>query len=353
MSLKLIGVEKKILSNTHIYPINLELKKNSINVLLGPTLSGKTTLMQLMAGLDLPTSGKVYFNNQDVTGVKVQKRNVAMVYQQFINYPSLSVYENIASPLRVAGLDSNTIKLKVDEIATLLKLNKFLEKKPHELSGGQQQRTALARALIKDANLILLDEPLANLDFKLREELRDELPKIFERRDCIVVYATTDPMDALLIGGNIIIINEGNIVQYGKTFDVYSNPKNLVAAKVFNDPPLNIFDGSVKNKKINVSNVSFSSGKKLNDLADGNYKICVRPHHLKNTKENASDIEIEGKIKISEINGPETLIHFNFLNYDCTSLVKGIFNYSINEKIKFYFNPDNCLIFDTNHNAIH
>ena len=233
MSLELKNVEKKIGAETHIYSTNLKFEKNTINILLGSTLSGKTTLMQIMAGLDKPTSGEIWFNEKNVTGVAVQKRNVSMVYQQFINYPNFTVFDNIASPLKITGISSDEIKKKVGEVSELSKISGTLNKKPHELSGGQQQRTALARALVKDSGLILLDEPLANLDFKLREELREELPKLFENRDCIVVYATTEPSDALLIGGNAATLEEGRVVQYGKTIDVYSKPINLVSARVF------------------------------------------------------------------------------------------------------------------------
>jgi glycerol transport system ATP-binding protein len=348
MSLNLTNISKKNLFETHIYSSNLILEKNSINVLLGPTLSGKTTLMRLIAGLDEPSTGKIYFNKKDVTKDKVQKRNVSMVYQQFINYPSLTVYENIASPLRVLKHEPDFIHQKVIEVASLLKLNNFLEKRPHQLSGGQQQRTALARALIKNADLILLDEPLANLDFKLREELREELPKIFTKRDCIVIYATTDPMDALLIGGNTIVINEGKIVQYGKTIDVYKNPSDLISAKVFNDPPLNVFESRIKNGIVNINNIEFHLSKSVSKNLSGNYKVCIRPHHLKNKKEEIDDVEIEGKVRICEINGSETLIHFDYNKLNYTSLINGIFNYSIQDTVKFYFKPSNCLIFNSN-----
>ena len=227
MSLELKNVEKKIGLDTHIYPTNLKLQKNTINILLGSTLAGKTTLMQIMAGLDKPTSGEIWFNNKNVTGMKVQKRNVSMVYQQFINYPNFTVYDNIASPLKITGVSSDETKQRVGKVAELLKLSGMLNKKPNELSGGQQQRTALARALVKDSDLILIDEPLANLDFKLREELREELPKLFEDRDCIVVYATTEPSDALLIGGYTATLLEGKIVQHGKTLEVYNQPNSL------------------------------------------------------------------------------------------------------------------------------
>ena len=183
MSVELKDVEKKVGINTHIHSTKLKLEKNTINILLGSTLAGKTTLMQIMAGLDKPTTGEIWFNGENVTGKEVQKRNCSMVYQQFINYPNFTVFENIASPLKITGITTDEIKERVGKVAELLKLSAMLNKKPDELSGGQQQRTALARALVKDSDLILLDEPLANLDVKLREELREELPKLFDDRD--------------------------------------------------------------------------------------------------------------------------------------------------------------------------
>ena len=202
MALELRNIVKRVGDQTHIHDTSLTLAEDGFNILLGTTLAGKTTLMQIMAGLERPTSGEVWFNGQNVTGVSVQKRNVSMVYQQFINYPNFTVFENIASPLRVVHMDEQEIAKRVEQIAELLRLTPLLKRSPSELSGGQQQRTALARALVKDADLVLLDEPLANLDFKLREELRDELPKLFANRKCTVVYATTEPSEALLLGGH-------------------------------------------------------------------------------------------------------------------------------------------------------
>jgi glycerol transport system ATP-binding protein len=165
MAIELRNVSLRVGAESHIYETDLSLQAGQFNILLGTTLSGKTTLMRLMAGLEKPTTGELHVNGEDVTGVAVQKRSVAMVYQAFINYPSFSVYDNIASPLRVAGLPRAEIDKKVRIYADLLKLTPMLERLPSELSGGQQQRTALARALVKGAQLVLLDEPLANLDY--------------------------------------------------------------------------------------------------------------------------------------------------------------------------------------------
>src|SRR5687768_3701711 len=195
--------------------------------------------MRLMAGLDVPTAGRVVFNGEDVTGVPVRRRSVAMVYQQFINYPNLTVYENIASPLRVAGVAAAELDKRVNETAALMKLTPLLKRKPLELSGGQQQRTALARAIVKGAALVLLDEPLANLDYKLREELREELPRIFSATGAIFVYATTEPVEALLLGGWTATLGQGRVTQFGRTVDVYRRPNSLETARIFSDPPIN------------------------------------------------------------------------------------------------------------------
>jgi len=267
--LELEGVSKQVGNSMHIRDVSLALNRGSLNVLLGPTLSGKTTLMRLMAGLDRPSSGKVRMDGEDVTGKSVKQRDVAMVYQQFINYPAMTVYENIASPLRISGADKKTVETKVGEAAELLKLTPYLDRTPLNLSGGQQQRTALARALVKGAALVLLDEPLANLDYKLREELRVELPRLFAQTGAVFVYATTEPHEALLLGGQTATLHEGSVTQFGKTIDVYNRPANLTTARIFADPPLNSLEVDVQGETI--MHGSHALGKTLNPLADGVY----------------------------------------------------------------------------------
>jgi glycerol transport system ATP-binding protein len=275
-----------------------------------------------------------------------------MVYQQFINYPNFTVYDNIASPLKITGIKSNEIKEKVGQVSKLLKLSDMLNKKPNELSGGQQQRTALARALVKDSGLILLDEPLANLDFKLREELREELPKLFENRDCIVVYATTEPLDALLIGGNTATLMEGKIVQYGKTIDVYNKPQNLTSAEVFSDPPINISEIKKNGDIFSLLNEKVKWETKSVNLQDGNYKVGIRPHNITTYKEGNNSIEIRGKVLISEISGSESLIHFTNANLNWVSLSNGIHQMDVGQEAKLYMNVDEFIYFDQNNNLV-
>ena len=249
MTLELKNVSKRVGADMHIHDTSLVFDDNSFNILLGATRAGKTTLMQLMAGIQKPTTGAIWHRGKDVTHVPVQRRNVSMVYQQFINYPMLSVFENIASPLRVTGMAETEVKSRVGKAAEILRLTPMLDRKPAELSGGQQQRTAIARAIVKDSDLIFLDEPLANLDYKLREELRDELPKLFSGRKAIVFYATTEPHEALLFGNQTLTMHEGRITQFGPTAEIYRKPNSLVSARVFSDPPINIARVTKKGKQ--------------------------------------------------------------------------------------------------------
>ena len=228
MTLELRNVVKRVGAETHIYETSVRLAEEGFNILLGTTLAGKTTLLELMAGLERPTSGEIWFDGRNVTGVPVQKRNVSMVYQQFINYPNFTrLREHRLAAARGAACAQRRSTAASRRIAELLRLTPMLQRRPAELSGGQQQRTALARALVKDADLVLLDEPLANLDFKLREELRDELPKLFAGRRCTVVFATTEPIEALLLGGHTAALLEGRITQFGPTAEVYRQPADL------------------------------------------------------------------------------------------------------------------------------
>ena len=346
MALELKNVEKSVGSDVHIYPTDLTLEPGSFNTLLGTTLAGKTTLMQMMAGLEKPTRGEIWFNGSNVTGVAVQKRNVSMVYQQFINYPNMSVFDNIASPLRVAGLPADEIKTRVGDMAELMHISAMLDRRPSELSGGQQQRTAMARALVKDSDLMLLDEPLANLDFKLREELRDELPKLFVERNCVVVYATTEPTEALLLGGKTAAMHEGRVVDFGPTGEIYRRPSGLTSARVFSEPPINLAKAVVRSGWIRLDEgVSWQAD---NELADGDYTIGIRPHHVSPIRQSAKSVVIEGKVKVAELTGSESIIHFHAHDHPWVSLSHGVHPFESGKFARFYADMSKCFFFDAN-----
>jgi glycerol transport system ATP-binding protein len=345
--LELKGVTKVVGADTHIDAVNLTLQHASLNVLLGPTLSGKTSLMRLMAGLDVPTSGSVWFDGVNVTGVPVQKRRIAMVYQQFINYPAMTVYENIASPLRVAGTDQSKIDREVRRAAELLKLTPYLDRTPLNLSGGQQQRTALARAIVKNAGLVLLDEPLANLDYKLREELRAELPKIFAESGAIFVYATTEPSEALLLGGNTATLSQGRVTQFGPTIDVFRRPHDLVTARTFSDPPLN----TIVLRKSGTSflldgGVNLPVPSELKGIADATYTVGFQPHHLSLTRPNREAVSVTAKVKVTEVTGSESFVHLDFADVHWVMLAHGIQVFEPDQMVEVYIDPRHLMVFD-------
>ena len=349
MQLELRNVSKKVGSQFHISDVSLTFEAGTLNILLGPTLSGKTSLMRLMAGLDQPTSGTVHFGGRDVTGVAVQKRNAAMVYQQFINYPNLTVFENIASPLRIAKVPDPIIKEKVAKVASLLKLDKMLSRSPQELSGGQQQRTALARALVKEADLVLLDEPLANLDYKLREELREELPRIFSETGSIFVYATTEPSEALLLGGNTASLSEGRVTQFGPTIEVFSRPQNLITARTLSDPPLNSLPVTkLNNRMLFKSHVEIPVLGQLPQLPDDDYTIAFRPHHLYLQRTSDAEIEVKAKVAVTEITGSESYVHIDVAGIRWVLLAAGIHNFDVHETIEIFMDPSKFYVFDRN-----
>jgi glycerol transport system ATP-binding protein len=279
----------------------------------------------------------------------VQKRNAAMVYQQFINYPNLSVFENIASPLRIAKVPTPQIKERVAKVARLLKLENMLSRSPQELSGGQQQRTALARALVKEADLVLLDEPLANLDYKLREELREELPRIFAATGSIFVYATTEPSEALLLGGNTASLHEGKVTQFGPTIDLFYRPQNLVTAKILSDPPLNILPVTkLNNRMLYKSHVEIPLLGQLPQLPDDDYTIGFRPHHLYLERQSEKAIAVKAKVVVTEITGSESYIHIDVAGVRWVLLAPGIHNLDVHETIEIFMDPDQFYVFDRN-----
>ncbi len=345
--LELKSITKYERGQAHVEGVNLSLAPGKLNILLGPTLSGKTTLMRLMAGLDKPTSGEIIMDGQVVTGVPVRKRNVAMVYQQFVNYPSLSVYENIASPLRVRRATNREIKQKVEGAAEILGIKEFLRRRPSELSGGQQQRIALARALVKEASLVLLDEPLANLDYKLREELRTELPRIFKRTGAVFVYATSEPTEAMLIGDSVTCLHEGRIASTGMARRLYDHPNTLVTAQIMSDPPLNTIRIKKKGAVLEFDgDRHLHAGTHMEALADGPYEIGLRAHHL-NIGAPTND-GIEAIVATTEVTGSETMVHAEFLGTRWVSLLHGVHALNAGDKISLNPDPNKLFVFDGN-----
>jgi glycerol transport system ATP-binding protein len=226
-----------------------------------------------------------------------------------------------------------------------LRLTDHLKKTPLELSGGQQQRTALARAIVKGAGLVLLDEPLANLDYKLREELRAELPKIFAETGAIFVYATTEPTEALLLGGSTATLSKGRVTQFGRTIDVFSRPVDLVTAETFSDPPLNLLSVEKRGRMFaHAGGLSIDAG--ANDgLADGSYKIAFRPHHLSLDPVDGA-ARADATVAVTEITGSESFVHVDVADSRWVALAHGVRALEPGDRIPVYVHPDRLFVFD-------
>jgi glycerol transport system ATP-binding protein len=342
-ALQLRSVSRVVDGEPYLSDIQLELEPGSFNVLLGRTRAGKTTLLRTLAGLDRPDSGQLYWGDRDVTRVSVQQRDVAMVYQQFVNYPSLTVYDNIASPLRVRGCSRAEIERRVRETAGRLGLLPLLQRLPAELSGGQQQRTAIARALVKGATLVLLDEPLANLDYKLREELRAELRAIFDAQGATVVYATTEPDEALRLGGRTLVLDEGRVLQAGPALAVYRRPVNQRVAQVFSDPELNVLDMEIGPTAVRIAHEQQPSL----HLAPGRYRIGIRANHLHLQPATPRDLCFAGTALVDEVTGSVTLLHVAYGALTLIAQLPGIQRHALGSPVRLFVSPEQLLVFDS------
>jgi glycerol transport system ATP-binding protein len=315
---------------------------SGINLLIGPTLAGKTTLMRIIAGLVKPSTGSFSLDGEDLTNVAVQKRSVSFVYQQFINYPSLTVFDNIASPLKVSK-EKHTkqeIAHRVEEMAGLLGLSPFLKRKPSELSGGQQQRVAIARALARKADVVLLDEPLANLDYKLREQLRAELQSIFSKENSIVVYSTAEPSEALEFATNSFVMHEGRIVQNGSALSIYQQPVSIEAAKAMADPPINLLSS-----KVDAQSSSFAGEKfELNRPEAAGHKsltLGIQPGKLALKPTGNAKVEFRGQVQLAEVTGSSTFVHLQVAGGNQVVVeVEGAQSFGLDQELKVYFDPN-------------
>ncbi len=340
---------KKVLDN-----VSFEAKDGDFVTFLGPTGEGKTTLLRIVAGIETPDEGRILFNDKDVTQVPVQKRNIAMVYQWFVNYPSMTVFENIASPLRAMGkkVSAGDLKERVMDTAKLLKIDELIDHYPSEISGGQQQRLAIARALVKDADFIFLDEPLTNLDYKLQEELRIEMKNIFKQKSkgC-VLFATPQPFEALTLSDTVGFMHQGRLLQYGDVDTVYHSPEWVEVGAYFSHPGMNIFNCDLvktdnqlrlkasKELQFNVSHLK-------DQLRADKYIIGIRAHFLSTHKNDGAIIPFKGIVELDEVVGSNTELHINHNGIPLVALLEGVGKFDQGSEITVYLNPERVFIFD-------
>lgn len=328
----------------HLDSVSFGMQKGELYTILGRTLSGKTTLLKAIAGLITPEQGRLIFDGQDLDKIPVWERNVAMVYQQFINYPHLTVFDNVAFPLRQRRMEEATLKERVATSLESVGLTGFEERKIQALSGGQQQRVALARSLAKQAGILLLDEPLVNLDYKLREQLREEFRNLFSSdvsSETILVYSSTDPLEAMQLGGQIIILDEGKVLQQGPAHEIFENPATTKVAEISNDPAMNLFSGELQAGKIVVNDeLSLPIPAHFRGLEKGSYTFGIR----------ASDVSMANKgpkfvVELAEISGSETFLHVNSGEYTIVGLLDSVQNIKSGEIVQLHLDASQLYAF--------
>ncbi len=257
---------------------NFEIPDGKLIGLLGPSGCGKSTLLNLLSGLLRPTEGRIYFGEEDVTDIAPENRGVGLVFQNYALYPHLTVKQNITFPLEnLKGKDRLTKQQREEkalEVAKLVQIDELMERKPNELSGGQQQRVAIARALVKMPRILLLDEPLSNLDARLRLQTREEIRRIQKSTGITTIFVTHDQDEAMSISDLIVVMKNGVLQQIGKPQEVYDNPVNLFVAKFLGTPPINVFDGKILNQKLYIGDEAVMDAENLEDTE---VYVAIRP----------------------------------------------------------------------------
>ncbi len=344
-----------------VYDFNIDVKDGEFIALVGPSGCGKSTTLRMIAGLEEITSGDMILADERMNDKAPADRNIAMVFQNYALYGNMTVYENIGFSLTVRKQDEDTIHKAVMEASEVVELNSNLNRKPAELSGGQRQRVALGRAIVRDAKLFLMDEPLSNLDAKLRSQTRKEIVALTSDLNATVVYVTHDQVEAMAMADRIVIMNKGRVQQIGTPREVYNDPDNIFVAGFIGTPPTNFLEGKYENNNFKTSTLSLELNQNKKELLK-NYDnkdvvLGIRPEHLyvgirTEYDENYNPIQItddpfvEVEVEHLELLGKEYLVHFNIEGKKIISKMNSRVDLKIGEKIQLKFNMDNCYFFD-------
>ena len=357
-TLKIEELSKNFGSTEVLRKINLEINEGNFLVLLGPSGCGKSTLLNIIAGLETINEGNVYIDDYNVSKVEPKDRNIAMVFQSYALYPSMNVAENMVFGLKQAKTSKEKIQQQLEKVSKFLQVDALLERKPSQLSGGQRQRVAIGRALVREPRIFLFDEPLSNLDAKLRVEMRREIKKLHQQLKTTVVYVTHDQTEAMSLGTKIAIMNHGVIQQNDTPENIYNKPSNTFVADFIGSPSMNLIKGKLKE---NANNISFSADGTNIDIPISSYKFentsqlngkevffGIRPEHIHFKSSNEYDFEVNLKADLSEYIGHEQIITFNYSNQELLAKFPSTIKIELNKETKLYFDLTQVSLFDTN-----
>lgn len=339
MRIRLENLTKRYQEVTAVDHLNLEIEDGDLVCLLGPSGCGKSTTLSIIAGLEQATEGTIYFDEENVGGLEAEERDIGMVFQDYALYPHMTVQENIAFPLKMQGWKKKDRIEKVKEAAKMLQIEEYLKRKPGKLSGGQQQRVAIARAIVKNPKILLLDEPLSNLDARLRIELRDEIRRVQKQLGITTIFVTHDQEEALSISDKILLMEKGKISQYSSPKEMYMEPQNMFAAKFLGNPPMNFVPGEKVEDGICLllgdENVIVKRGT-VHEAGELKGSVCVgiRPEALElcSTEEEEA---ISGVITGIQTLGKDMYIHFRAGEQVLTACVGWEKTFSEGERVSF------------------
>ena len=355
-TLKIEDLSKNFGSTEVLKKINLEIDEGNFLVLLGPSGCGKSTLLNIIAGLETINEGNVFIDDYNVSKVEPKDRNIAMVFQSYALYPSMNVKENMIFGLKQAKTSKDKIKEQLEKVSKFLQVDQLLERKPSQLSGGQRQRVAIGRALVREPRIFLFDEPLSNLDAKLRVEMRREIKKLHQQLKTTVVYVTHDQTEAMSLGTKIAIMNHGVIQQNDTPENIYNKPNNTFVADFIGSPSMNLIKGKLKqssniisfvadgsNLEIPIDNYNFKANDNLNNKE---VFFGIRPEHIFFKKLNENDFEITLRADLSEYIGHEQIMTFDYNNQEILAKFPSTIKTELSKETKLYFDLTQVSLFD-------
>ncbi|HIC36090.1 MAG TPA: sn-glycerol-3-phosphate ABC transporter ATP-binding protein UgpC [Candidatus Marinimicrobia bacterium] len=342
-SVKFSNVGKWFDESVAVDDFSLDVKDGEFIVLVGPSGCGKTTLLRLLAGLEEIDKGDIFIDDHLVNDVDSKDRNIAMVFQNYALYPHMDVFDNIAFGLKLRKYPKDKIKSSVQDAAKILRIENLLERKPKELSGGEKQRVALGRAIVRHPKVFLFDEPLSNLDAKLRVQMRAEIKKLHSQLKTTIIYVTHDQVEAMTMGDRIVIMNEGKSQQVGSSLDVYQNPRNLFVSGFIGSPPMNFITGYLKNGKLTNEKFSIDLNKytEVKKLEGMRAILGVRPEDIYLSKDG-----LELPLLVTEPLGNETLLHMDVGQDIFVAKVKIEDTMDMRQPPKIKFDIDKIYLFD-------
>ena len=356
-TLKIEDLSKNFGSTEVLKKINLEIDEGNFLVLLGPSGCGKSTLLNIIAGLETINEGNVFIDDYNVSKVEPKDRNIAMVFQSYALYPSMNVKENMIFGLKQAKTSKDKIKEQLEKVSKFLQVDQLLERKPSQLSGGQRQRVAIGRALVREPRIFLFDEPLSNLDAKLRVEMRREIKKLHQQLKTTVVYVTHDQTEAMSLGTKIAIMNHGVIQQNDTPENIYNKPNNTFVADFIGSPSMNLIKGKLKqssniisfvaegsNLEIPIDNYNFKANDNLNNKE---VFFGIRPEHIFFKKLNDNDFEITLRADLSEYIGHEQIMTFDYDNQEILAKFPSTIKTELSKETKLYFDLTQVSLFDS------